>query len=50
MVAERSVAEGSSVAIKKFSERDWVSGAGDPSASVGMTFRLERLQTCCCQW
>ncbi|WP_345027072.1 hypothetical protein [Ravibacter arvi] len=25
-------------------------GAGDPSTAVGMTHRLERLQTCCCQW
>ncbi|WP_345026576.1 hypothetical protein [Ravibacter arvi] len=40
--AERSGVEGSPVAIKKPSERDWVLGAGDPSAAVGMTLRLER--------
>ncbi|WP_345026575.1 hypothetical protein [Ravibacter arvi] len=47
---ERSGTEGSPVAIIKSSERDWVLGAGDPSAAVGMTLRLVRLQTCCCQW
>ncbi|WP_345030449.1 hypothetical protein [Ravibacter arvi] len=47
---ERSGTEGSPVAIKKSSERDLVQGAGDPSATVGMTIRLERRQTCCCQW
>ncbi|WP_345026344.1 hypothetical protein [Ravibacter arvi] len=36
---ERSGTEGSPVAIKKSSEMDWVPGAGDPSASVGMTRR-----------
>ncbi|WP_345028732.1 hypothetical protein [Ravibacter arvi] len=34
---ERSGTEGSPVAIKKSSERDWVQGTGDPSAAVGMT-------------
>ncbi|WP_345030295.1 hypothetical protein [Ravibacter arvi] len=48
--AERSGVEGSPRAIKKSSERDWVLGEGDPSAAVGMTRRLEWLQTCCCQW
>ncbi|WP_345027582.1 hypothetical protein [Ravibacter arvi] len=47
---ERSGTEGSPVARKKLSERDWVRGPGDPSAAVGMTLRSERLQTCCCQW
>ncbi|WP_345032606.1 hypothetical protein [Ravibacter arvi] len=46
---ERSGTEGSPVARKKFSERDWVQGPGDPSAAVGMTRRLEWLQTCCCR-
>ncbi|WP_345031116.1 hypothetical protein [Ravibacter arvi] len=49
-VAERSGVEGSPVVRKKSSKRDWVRGAGDPSAAVGMTGRLEWLQTCCCQW
>ncbi|WP_345028499.1 hypothetical protein [Ravibacter arvi] len=48
--AERSGVEGSPVGIKKPSERDWVQGPGDPSAAVGMTLRLERRQTYCCQW
>ncbi|WP_345032604.1 hypothetical protein [Ravibacter arvi] len=48
--AERSGVEGSPVARKEPSERDWVLGAGDPSTAVGMTLRLERRQTCCCQW
>ncbi|WP_345028728.1 hypothetical protein [Ravibacter arvi] len=47
---ERSGTEGSPVAIKKSSKRDLVQGPGDPSAAVGMTLRVERLQTCCCQW
>ncbi|WP_345027425.1 hypothetical protein [Ravibacter arvi] len=47
---ERSGTEGSPVAIKKPSERDWVRGAGDPSAAVGMTLRLERRHPSCCQW
>ncbi|WP_345031313.1 hypothetical protein [Ravibacter arvi] len=38
---ERSGTEGSPVAIKKSSERDWVQGPGDPSTSVGMTVRPE---------
>ncbi|WP_345028724.1 hypothetical protein [Ravibacter arvi] len=46
---ERSGTEGSPVAIKKSSERDLVQGPGDPSAAVGMTLRLVRRQTCCCQ-
>ncbi|WP_345028128.1 hypothetical protein [Ravibacter arvi] len=41
--AERSGVEGSPVARKKSSERDLVLGEGDPSTSVGMTLRLERL-------
>ncbi|WP_345031566.1 hypothetical protein [Ravibacter arvi] len=41
--AERSGVEGSPVAIKKSSERDWVLGAGDPSTAVGMTCRFECL-------
>ncbi|WP_345027089.1 hypothetical protein [Ravibacter arvi] len=48
--AERSGVEGSPVARKKSSERDWVREVGDPSTAVGMTLRLVRLQTCCCQW
>ncbi|WP_345032607.1 hypothetical protein [Ravibacter arvi] len=47
---ERSGTDGSPVAIKKSSERDWVQGPGDPSAAVGMTLRLEGRQTFCCQW
>ncbi|WP_345029049.1 hypothetical protein [Ravibacter arvi] len=47
---ERSGTEGSPVARKKPSERDWVLGAGDPSTAVGMTLRLVRRQTSCCQW
>ncbi|WP_345026773.1 hypothetical protein [Ravibacter arvi] len=47
---ERSGTEGSPVVMKKPLERDCVQGAGDPSAAVGMTRRLERRQTCCCQW
>ncbi|WP_345028192.1 hypothetical protein [Ravibacter arvi] len=47
---ERNGTEGSPVGRKKPSERDWVQGKGDPSAAVGMTLRLERHQTCCCQW
>ncbi|WP_345027860.1 hypothetical protein [Ravibacter arvi] len=47
---ERSGTEGSPVGTKKPSEMDLVLGAGDPSTAVGMTVRLERLQTCCCQW
>ncbi|WP_345027151.1 hypothetical protein [Ravibacter arvi] len=47
---ERSGTEGSPVAKKKSSERDWVQGPGDPSAAVGMTVRLERRHTSCCQW
>ncbi|WP_345027559.1 hypothetical protein [Ravibacter arvi] len=48
--AERSGVEGSPVARKKSSKRDWVRGPGDPSAAVGMTLRLVRRQTCCRQW
>ncbi|WP_345029656.1 hypothetical protein [Ravibacter arvi] len=48
--AERSGVEGSPVARKKPSKRDWVLGPGDPSAAVGMTRRLERLHPSCCQW
>ncbi|WP_345026470.1 hypothetical protein [Ravibacter arvi] len=47
---ERSGTEGSPVAIKKSSKRDWVQGPGDPSAAVGMTLRLERRHPSCCQW
>ncbi|WP_345026247.1 hypothetical protein [Ravibacter arvi] len=47
--AERSGVEGSPVARKKSCKRDWILGPGDPSTTVGMTLRLERLQTCCCQ-
>ncbi|WP_345029687.1 hypothetical protein [Ravibacter arvi] len=39
-----------SCCYKKSSKRDWILGAGDPSTAVGMTLRLVRRQTCCCQW
>ncbi|WP_345027088.1 hypothetical protein [Ravibacter arvi] len=48
--AERSGVEGSPVGTKRPVEMDLVQGAGDPSAAVGMTHRVERRQTCCCQW
>ncbi|WP_345033113.1 hypothetical protein [Ravibacter arvi] len=47
--AERSGVEGSPVARKKPVEMDLVRGPGDPSAALGMTLRVVRLQTCCCQ-
>ncbi|WP_345026471.1 hypothetical protein [Ravibacter arvi] len=47
---ERSETEGSPVATKKPVEMDLVQGAGDPSAAVGMTLRLERRHPSCCQW
>ncbi|WP_345033114.1 hypothetical protein [Ravibacter arvi] len=47
---ERSGTEGSPVARKTPSERDWIRGGGDPSAAVGMTLRLERSHPSCCQW
>ncbi|WP_345032605.1 hypothetical protein [Ravibacter arvi] len=52
VILKRSAAESKDLLLqeKKSSKRDWVRGAGDPSAAVGMTVRLERRQTCCCQW
>ncbi|WP_345026984.1 hypothetical protein [Ravibacter arvi] len=36
--------------LEKSHLKGWVQGAGDSSAPLGMTLRLERRHPSCCQW